>query len=304
MTSARLPLGVTLGVLTLLVASVVTTPRGPGGAAGLPPAAPVPLEARDATALAALTARGVTVTAGWEPTGLLEVDDPWALARGEDGVRPWIDLLPRLRLAYDPAGRLLVEDAAVIADPARCYHLARVVRSIGVGLAPPAGPAIAEQLESWLEPPYFSAVRMPPGSGPCSGRDRSQWGFAIELAEPLPCHVPGRDVLCVTLAKWRYDFAARDVWTSTHRTFDVTDGSRLDDAQLHPGLDVVAFDHLVAEAVCAAGGRCDPIPMREGRIHATRTALAVELSPGEGADRVHGSLRVTVPRRALPTLEG
>jgi hypothetical protein len=35
-------------------------------------------------------------------------------------------------------------------------------------------------------------------------------------------------------------------------------------------------------------------------VHPTRTALVVELSPGEAADARHGSLRVTVPRASLP----
>jgi len=298
--SARGPLTVTVGLLVVLTISVLATPRGPAGAAALPPPPPVPLEVADPLAAAEHAAAGITVTPGWRPTGLFGDVDPWSLVDAVDGVRGWADALPRLRLAYDPVGRLLVEDAVVVRDPARCYHLARIVRRIGVGVPPPAGPEIAQRVESWLEPPYFSGVPVPRGGGPCTGRDRSTYGFAIEQAEPLACEVPGRDVMCVTLAKWRYDFGTRDAWTSAHLVFDVGDGRQLGDEELHPGLDLAAFDALVDEVVCAAGGRCGGVPLREGRVHPTRTALVVELSPGEAADARHGSLRVTVPRASLP----
>jgi hypothetical protein len=298
--STRGPATVATATLALLTLSVLATPRGPAGAAPLPPAPPVALEVGDPVAVARHAALGVTVAPGWLPTGVFGAVDPWGLVDPVDGVRGWADALPRLRLAYDREGRLLVEDAAVVRDPARCYHLARIVRRVGVGLPPPAGPEIAQRIESWLEPPYFSGVPLPRGGGPCTGSDRSGHGFAIEQVEPLACDVPGREVLCVTVAKWRYDFGARDVWTSAHLVFDVTDGSQLGDEELHPGLDLAAFDVLVDEVVCAAGGRCDGVPLREGRVHPTRTALVVELSPGEGADARHGSLRVTVPRSALP----
>jgi len=304
MSTTRPPMLVAAAVAALLATSVLVTPRGAADESMLPPPPPVPLEVRDAERMAAHTAAGITVSAGWEPTVVFASDDPWGLFDERDGVRGWIDELPRLRLAYDRAGRLLVEDAAVVTDPARCYHLSRVVRRVGVGLPPPAGPAIAEQLEAWLEPPYFSAVRAPAGVGPCTGTDRSRWGFAIEQAEPLECAVPGRDVWCATLAKWRSDFGQRDEWTATHRAFDVTDGTRLDDSELHDGLDVLALDLLVADVLCAAGGRCDGVPPREGRIHPTRDALSVELSPGEGADPRHGSLLVRIPRRSLPLIGG
>jgi hypothetical protein len=299
-TAARGPLAVAAALVAVLVTSVVGTPRGGTDVGALPLGVDVPLDARDTERLAAYRAAGITVSSGWDPAGLFGASDPWELLDEQDGVRGWIDELPGLRLAYDTAGRLLVEDAVVVRDPARCYHLARIVRRVGIGLPPPAGPAIAEQLEAWLEPPYFSGVRAPAGVGPCTGRDRTRWGFAIEQAEPLDCAVPGREVLCVTLAKWRSDFGQRDVWTSTHRAFDVADGTRLDDTELHEGLDVATFEALVADVVCAAGGRCDGIVAREGRIHPTRTALIVELSPGEGAHARHGSLRVSIPRGALP----
>jgi hypothetical protein len=304
MSAARGPSLIAAAVAVVLAASVVTTARGAGDAGTLPPPAALPLEARDVQRLAEHRAAGITVTPGWEPTGLFGSRDPWELVDSVDGVRGWISELPGLRLAYDPTGRLLVEDAVVVPDPARCYHLARVVRRVGIGLPPPAGPAIAEQLEAWLEPPYFSGVRAPVGVGPCTGRDRARWGFAIEQAEPLACEVPGREVLCVTLAKWRSDFGERDAWTSTHRAFDVSDGTRLDDGALHPDLDVQAFDGLVEDVLCAAGGRCDGVPPREGRVHPTHEALIVELSPGEGAHPRHGSLRVSIPRRSLPLLGG
>jgi hypothetical protein len=298
--SARGPLIVAVGLVALLAVSVVVTPRGPTGAAALPPPPAEPLAAADPDASARHAAAGITVGPGWRPTGVFGDIDPWTLFDAVDGVGGWADELPRLRLAYDDAGRLLVEDAAIVRDPARCYHLARIVRRVGVGVPPPAGPEIAQRIESWLEPPYFSSVPVPRGGGPCTGPDRSAHGFAIEQAEPLACEVPGREVLCVTVAKWRYDFGARDAWTSAHLTFDVTDGRQLGDEELHPGLDLVAFDALVDAVVCAAGGRCDGVPPREGRVHPTRSALVVELSPGEGADARHGSLRVTVPRSALP----
>ena len=300
MSLPRGPSAVAAATLAVLVLSVVATPRGPAVGAALPPAPPVPLVAADDALSARHLASGITVTPGWRPEVLFAGVDPWSLIDPVDGVRPWVDELPRLRLAYDDAGRLLVEDAAVVRDPARCYHVARVVRRIGVGLPPPAGPAIAQQVEGWLSPPYFSAVRTPEGSGPCDGRDRSRFGFAIEQAEPLACVVPGRDVVCVTVAKWRFDFGERDAWTSAHLVFDAADGAPLDDAALHPDLDLAAFDALVDEVVCAAGGRCDGVPLREGRVRPTWGALVVELSPGEGAAAEHGSLRVTVPRRALP----
>lgn len=302
------PLAVIVTVIAMFGAAVLATPRGPAPDRVLPPAPPVPLDEHDAERSEVLRRSGITLDAGWRPTELL-VDrrravpvDPWALADGPKGVSVWKDLLPGLRLVYDLDGRLLVEDAVVIERPAHCYHLARTVRSVGVGLPPPVGPAIAEQLEAWLEPPYFSGVRSPVGRGPCSGTDRSQWGFAIEQAEPLACAVPGRDAICFTLAKWRHDFGSRDTWTSTHRAFDVTTGERLDDADLHPALDVDAFEQLLDEAVCAFGGRCDGVLPREGRIHPTRSTLVVELSPGEAAAPEHGSLRLTVPRALLPLL--
>ena len=300
MSLPRGPSVVATATLAVLMLSVVATPRGPAVGAALPPAPPVPLVAADDALSAHHLASGITVTPGWRPEVLFAGVDPWSLIDPVDGVRPWVDELPRLRLAYDDAGRLLVEDAAVVRDPARCYHVARVVRRIGIGLPPPAGPAIAQQVEGWLSPPYFSAVRTPEGSGPCDGRDRSRFGFAIEQAEPLACVVPGRDVVCVTVAKWRFDFGERDAWTSAHLVFDAADGAPLDDAALHPDLDLAAFDALVDEVVCAAGGRCDGVPLREGRVRPTWGALVVELSPGEGAATEHGSLRVTVPRRALP----
>ena len=305
MSLPRGPSAVAAATLAVLVLSVVATPRGPAAGAPLPPAPPTPLAVADDALSTRHLAAGITVTPGWRPEELFDGADPWSLVDPVDGVRPWVEDLPRLRLAYDDAGRLLVEDAAVVRDPARCYHLARIVRRVGVGLPPPAGPAIAEQVEGWLAPPYFSAVPPPEGSGPCDGRDRSRFGFAIEQAEPLACEVPGRDVLCVTVAKWRYDFGQRDGWTSAHLAFDVSDGAPLDEGSLHPGLELAAFDALVDEVLCAAGGWCDGVPPREGRIRPTRTALVVELSPGEGAAAEHGSLRVTVPRRALPlTTEG
>lgn len=298
--SARGPLAVAVGLLAVMTLSVVATPRGPAGAAALPPPPDVPLEVADLEAAARHAAAGITVTPGWRPSGVFGDVNPWTLVDAVDGVRGWIDELPRLRIAYDDTGRLLVEDAVVVRDPARCYHLARIVRRVGVGVPPPAGPEIAQRIESWLEPPYFSSVPVPRGGGPCTGRDRSTYGFSIEQAEPLACEVPGREALCVTVAKWRHDFGARDAWTSAHLTFDVTDGWQLGDDELHPGLDLTAFDALVDEVVCAAGGRCEGMPPREGRVHPTRTSLIVELSPGEAADARHGSLRVTVPRSALP----
>lgn len=300
----RGPLAVAATALTVVLLSIVTNPRGPAGAAVLPPVPAVPLTVRDAVRAAEHAAAGITVTPGWRPTGVFDGVDPWSLVEADEGVRGWIDVLPRLRTAYDPAGRLLVEDAVVVADPARCYELARIVRGIGVGLPPPAGPTIAAQLEGWLAPPYFSPVRTPAGSGPCTGRDRSRFGFAIEQAEPLACEVPGREVLCATVAKWRYDFGPRDEWTAAHLVFDAGDGRALGDEELHPALDVAALDALVDEVVCAAGGRCDGVPPREGRVRPTRTALIVELSPGEGAGAEHGSLSVRVPRHLLPTTEG
>ncbi len=296
---SRGPVLVLAGVLALLTTAaaqgLMTAPQR-----HLPPEQPLPLVASDRDAAQAFSQQGITLTAGWEPSGIVDAEDPWTLLDDGDGVAVWIDRLPRIRVSYDDAGRLFVEDAVVVADPAHCYHLARVVRRVGVGLPPPVGPHISSQLEAWLEPPYFSGARNPVGRGPCSGGDRSQWGFAVEQAEPLPCVVPEREVVCFTLAKWRYDFGARDLWTSTHRTFDVRTGERLSDEELHPELDLVAFDALVERAVCAMGGRCDGIPPREGRIHATRAALVVELSPGEAAGPVHGSLRLTVPRGVLP----
>jgi hypothetical protein len=304
------PLLVAAGIVALLGSAALVASHDATSTRPLPPSPPAALEISDSERAARLSSTGITIAAGWRPTDLIEdrtvigpsTEDPWALADGPDGVGAWAPLLPRLRLLYDADGRLLVEDAVVVPDPAHCYRLARTVRRVGVGLPPPVGPAIADQLESWLEPPYFSGVRSPVGQGPCSGADRSQQGFAIEQAEPLDCSVPERDVICYTLAKWRYDFGPRDLWTSTHRVFDVTTGERLDDAELHPGLDVAAFEELLDEAVCAFGGHCSGIAMREGRIHPTRTALVIEFSPGEAADIVHGSLRVRIPRSTLPLL--
>jgi len=275
---------------------------GPEQPASLPPSGPTALVPTKPDHAAQLAARGITLSEGWQPADLIEADDPWALLDPSDGVRTWIDRLPRVRMVYDDAGRLFVEEAVVIADPADCYHLARIVRRVGVGIPPPAGTDIASQLEAWLEPPYFSAAPGPDGRGSCGRIGRSQWGFAIEQAEPLPCMVPGRDAVCFTLAKWRHDFGPRDEWTSTHRVFDANSGQRLDDVELHPGLDVAAFDALVDDAVCASGGRCDGVPSRDGRLHPTRTAIIVELSPGEAAHPSHGSLRLTVPRRSLPLI--
>jgi hypothetical protein len=300
MSTVRGPLWVAAGIVVVISLSVLTAPRGPAASSALPPAPDDALIVLDTTVADAHAAAGITVTAGWTPSRIFGDVDPWSLLDPVEGVRPWADVLPGLRIAYDPSGRLLVEDAVVVRDPARCYHLARVVRRVAVGLAPPAGPAIAEQVEGWLAPPYFSAVRPPAGSGPCTGRGRTAWGFAIEQAEPLACSVPGRETMCVTVAKWRFDFRARDEWTTTHLVFDVSDGSQLLDDELHPQLDVVALDALVEEVLCAAGGRCDGVQQREGRLHPTPTALVVELSPGEGAHARHGSLRVTIPRSALP----
>jgi len=296
----RGPALVAAGVVLLLAAAGLHRVGGSGPDLALPPAPPVALAAPDPTAAAALARYGIALTAGWQPGDLLGTEDPWSLHDGSEGVAGWIDELPRVRFVYDGDGRLFVEDAVVVADPAHCYHLARTVRRVGVGVPPPAGPRIAEQLEAWLEPPYFSAVRQPVGLGPCSGPDRSQWGFAIEQAEPLPCAVPDRTVVCFTLAKWRYDFGARDLWTSTHPAFDLTTGERLEDEALHPGLDRVALVALVDRSVCVLGGRCDGVPERDGRMRPTRTSLVIEFSPGEAADARHGSLRLTIPRWALP----
>jgi len=302
------PLSVAVAVLVLLGVAAVASGRPSLQERALPPATPVLPEVHDPVRAAELQGAGITLGPGWRPVDLL-VDprqsgplDAWSVADGPDGVGAWEDLLPELRLLYDDRGRLLVEDAVVVRHPAHCYQLARTVQRLGVGLPPPVGPAIAEQLEGWLEPPYFSGVPNPVGRGPCTGSDRSQWGFAIEQAEPLSCAVPGRDVICFTLAKWRHDFGPRDVWTSTHRAFDVTTGDRLEDEELHAGLDVAAFDRLVDESVCVFGGRCDGVTPRTGRIHPTRTTLVVELSPGEAAGVEHGSLRLTVPRAVLPLI--
>ena len=299
----RLPRGPSLvagAMLAVLVLSVVVTPRGPAGGGVLPPDAPSSLVPDGSPAGVRHAAAGISVSSGWRPEVVFGGADPWAVVDPHEGVRAWVEALPRLRLAYDDAGRLLVEDAVVLRDPAPCYHVARVVRRVGVGLPPPAGPAIAQQIEGWLAPPYFSPARLPDGSGPCEGPSRSRFGFAIEQAEPLTCEIPGRDVLCVTVAKWRFDFAERDEWTAAHLVFDATDGATLTEDAMHPGLDVAAFDALVDEVVCAAGGRCDGLPPREGRVRPTRDALIVELSPGEGALPEHGSVRVSVPRDALP----
>ncbi len=292
--------GIAVLILSITSLSIASWDRNPSGPPVLPPAPDVPIGASNAEGTTRFAQQGITLTTGWRPTGLIEGGRAWDLARSPEGVAAWVDHLPRLRMVYDDAGRLFIEDATVITAPAPCYHLARVVRRIGVGLPPPIGPEIAGQLEAWLEPPYFSAVPTPDGRGRCGGIDPADLGFAIEQAEPLACVVPGRTTACFTLAKWRYDFGARDVWTSTHRAFDATTGRRLDDGELHPGLDLAAFDRLVDAAVCAFGGRCDGIPAREGRLHPTRTAIAVEFSPGEAADAVHGSLRLTIPRHALP----
>jgi hypothetical protein len=298
-TLLRGPALVTTGVLLILV-TAASQGLTPSPQRSLPPGPATPTVVADPGAAEELARRGIDLATGWQPTGVVEADDPWTLLDGANGVVGWVDRLPRVRISYDDAGRLFVEDAAVVADPAHCYHLARIVRSVGVGLPPPVGPHIASQLEAWLEPPYFSGIRTPVGRGPCSGSDRTQWGFSIEQAEPLPCVVPGREVVCFTLAKWRYDFGPRDLWTSTHRAFDVRTGERLSDDELHPGLDVVAFDALVDDAICTLTGSCGGLAPREGRIHPTRTALVIELSPGEAADPSHGSLRLTVPRRSLP----
>jgi hypothetical protein len=298
-------MAMTVGAIVLLGTAAVlgrgsVVDRGPSAPPSLPPVAATTLVPAQPERAEEFTRMGITLTEGWKPSGLIEGDDAWQLLDPADGVRAWIDRLPRVRMEYDDAGRLFVEEATVIADPAECYHLARVVRRVGIGVPPPAGSDIADQLEAWLEPPYFSAAPTPDGRGPCGAVGRSQWGFAIEQAEPLPCVVPDHDAVCFTLAKWRYDFGERDEWTSTHRAFDATSGQRLDDTDLHPGLDVEAFDALVDAAVCAMGGRCDGVPSREGRLHPTRSSIVVELSPGEAADPAHGSLRLTVPRRALP----
>ena len=297
----------TAGLLTLLATAAALgrgplNDRGPTSPELLPPQAAVSLPVAQPDEARRIAALGIVLSEGWQPSDVIEASDPWALLDASDGVRTWIDRLPRVRMDYDDAGRLFVEEAAVIADPAACYHLARVVRRVGVGLPPPVGTDIAAQIEAWLEPPYFSAAPSPDGRGTCGGIDRSQWGFAIEQAEPLPCVVPGHDAMCFTLAKWRYDFGARDEWTATHRAFDTNSGQRLDDEDLHPGLDIAAFDALVDDAVCAMGGRCDGVPPREGRLHPTHASIAVEFSPGEAADPVHGSLRLTIPRRSLPVL--
>lgn len=276
--------------------------RGTEPPPSLPPRAATALVPTDPQQAELLARMGITLSQGWQPTDLIGDGDAWQLLDPSDGVRTWIDRLPRVRMTYDDSGRLFVEEAVVIADPAACYHLARVVRKVGVGVPPPAGPDIAAQIEAWLEPPYFSAAPSPDGRGSCGRVGRSQWGFAIEQAESLPCAVPQIDTVCFTLAKWRYDFGARDEWTSTHRTFDAKSGRRLDDADLHPGLDLEAFHILIDDAVCAMGGRCDGVPPREGRLHPTRAAIAVEFSPGEASDPVHGSLRLTIPRRSLPLL--
>ena len=298
----RGPVAVAVSTLALLIGSLVATVPGPAVDTVLPPAPAPALQPADVTLAAEHAALGIRVTAGWHPRHVMPEADPWALFDGADGVRAWRHVLPRLRVANDAQGRLLVEDAVVLSDPGPCYHVARIVRGVSVGLPEPQGSAVAREIEGWLAPPYFSAVRVPAGSGPCRGRDRSHWGFAIEQVEPLACTVPGRDVLCVTLATWRYDFGRRDEWTSTRLVFDTSDGMLLDDASLHPDLDLAAFDGLVADVVCAAGGRCDGLAPRDGRLHPTATAIAVELSPGEGADAQHGSLRVSIPRRLLPTL--
>ena len=297
----RGPLLVALGVATLLAVAALTGSPDATSDGSLPPPPPLPLRATDPARVTELRASGITVDGGWEPMVVFGDVDPWSLVRPGQGVAAWVEALPQLRFGEDEATRTwFVEDAVVLRQPADCYHVARVVRSVGVALPEPAGETIADVLSSWLEPRYFTPVPTPVGPGPCSTTDRSQWGFAIEQAQPRPCASPVREVVCFTVAKWRSDAGARDIWTSAHLAFDATSGAPLQDSDLHPQLDVVALRVLVADALCAHGGTCTDVRWRSGQIVPQLDRIVVELSPGEGADPVHGSLRVDVPRTLLP----
>lgn len=308
--AGRRPLGLAVAVGPLLVALcvagllAVSTLVGrfevPSGGA-LPPAPPTPLQVADPVRAAELRASGITVDGGWEPMVVFGDVDPWSLVDPELGVAGWVESLPQLRFGEDEATNTwFVEDAVVLREPANCYHVARVVRSVGVALPSPAGVAIADVLTSWLEPRYFTPVLTPVGPGPCSTTDRSQWGFAIAQAQPRPCASPAREIVCFTVAKWRSDAGARDTWTSAHLAFDATSGVPLQDTDLHPQLDVAALRTLVADALCTHGATCTDVRWRNGQIVPYLDRLVIELSPGEGADPVHGSLRVDVPRTLLP----
>ena len=300
-TTPRGPLVVALGVAAMLALAALAGAPTPPAEGALPPAPAVPLRPSDAARVDELRANGVTLAPGWVPTGVFGDVDPWTLVRPGRGVAAWVEALPQLRFGEDAAtGTWFVEDAVVLREPAACYHVARIVRSVGVALPSPAGEAIADVLTSWLEPRYFTAVPTPVGPGPCSTTDRSQWGFAIEQAMPSTCALPEREVVCFTVAKWRSDAGARDGWTSAHLTFDAVSGEQLQDTDLHPQLDVAALRALAAEVLCVHGAECADVRWRSGQIVPQLDHLVVELSPGEGADPVHGSLRLVIPRTLLP----
>jgi hypothetical protein len=297
----RGPLLVPFAVAALVTAALLLDGPAAPHARELPPDPPAPLRPAEPARVDALRATGVTIDAGWEPSGVFGDVDPWSLADLDRGVADWAEALPQLRFGEDAAtGTWFVEDAVVLREPSPCYHVARIVRSVGVALPAPAGEAIADVLASWLEPRYFTPVPTPVGPGPCSTTDRSQWGFAIEQAQPLPCALPERDVVCFTVAKWRSDAGARDSWTSAHLTFDAVSGALLQDADLHPQLDVGALRALVTDALCAYGAACADVRWRSGQIVPQLEQLSIELSPGEAAGSEHGSLRVVVPRALLP----
>ncbi len=267
--------------------------RAPDVPRVLPPPAAQEIES-------AVLAPGIVRMQPWTPADLLDAE-PWELFDERHGVAPWREAMPSLRYGRDDAvGDWFVEDAVVRSNPAPCYHIARIVRGVGVDLDQPAADRVAQQIMAWLDPAYFAGVSPPDGLRGCRTRDRSQWGFAIEQVEPVPCALPGSDVRCFRAADWRHDFGERDVWWANLLVFDADTGDQLAVDALHPDVDVDAFNGRIEAALCGAGVTCGGVHWRAGQVYPLADALVVELSPGDIAEVDHG-VRLRVARDVIPT---
>jgi hypothetical protein len=293
-----------LFVLGLVPAAAVVVALGAAFGSSRPPDVP-PALPPPAPAMVQLgpLAPGIVREQPWSPTGIVG-DDPWSSFDEQEGVAAWRDHLPGLRFGRDEAvGDFFVEDAVVITDPAPCYHLARIVRGVGVDLAEPAATQVAGQLMSWLDPAYFAGIEPPPGLRGCRTRDRTQWGFAIEQVAPLDCAVPGRQVRCFRVADWRHDFGERDAWWASALVFDATTGERLADVELHPQLDLPALRARVTEVLCDAAVNCGRIGWRDGQLLPLGDSIVLELSSGD-LDEAGDGVRLRIDREVLPMAGG
>lgn len=293
----RRPVQAVFGMLPLAV--VVALAMSLAGAAREPDVPRVlPPPQAEATRVGQV-APGFVLEDPWTPAVILD-GDPWDMFDAEDGVAPWREHLPRVRHGRDPAlGAYFVEDAVVLTEPGPCYHLARVVRDVGVDLDEPAGSRISAQIMAWLDPPYFAGVSPPEGLRDCRTRDRSQWAFVVEQVEPVACAVPGRDVRCFRTADWRHDFGPRDTWWVNDLVFDAASGDQLGDADLHPDLDVGALHQRVGEILCDADVTCAPVRWRAGQLRPLEGALVLHLSPGD-VDDLDGPVQLSIDRDVLP----